>query len=276
MGFIFNEDCLLTMKNLPEESVDIVLTSPPYNTSGTNNNNDSKASSLKQARYDVYSDNKSSHEYQAFTQQLFEGFEKILKPNGCVLYNISYGANGVDSLLKNMVNVIENTDFTIADVIAWKKKNAVPNDASPNKLTRIWEFVFVFCKKEDFYTFTTNKKPVKEYKNVDMFDDKPEAENKKGNIYYENIFNMFEAANNDGTNPYNSATFSVEFVKKLLNIYAKEEIRDQITVYDPFGGTGTTALACEEMGIDWIMSELSANQCKWAENRLKTVQLSFL
>ena len=44
-------------------------------------------------------------------------------------------------------------------------------------------------------------------------------------------------------------------------------------IYDPFMGTGTTAVACKEMGMNYIGSEISENQVKWAENRLsKTYQ----
>lgn len=50
-----------------------------------------------------------------------------------------------------------------------------------------------------------------------------------------------------------------------MNIYCP---KDGI-VYDPFIGTGTTAVACKELGLSYIGSELSENQCKWAEDRLE-------
>ena len=40
-------------------------------------------------------------------------------------------------------------------------------------------------------------------------------------------------------------------------------------VYDPFMGSGTTALASKQMGLSYIGSELSPNQCEWAKNRIK-------
>jgi DNA modification methylase len=54
-------------------------------------------------------------------------------------------------------------------------------------------------------------------------------------------------------------------VKKLLEIYAPKNA----VVYDPFMGSGTTAVACKEMGLHWIGSEISKNQCEWADKRLK-------
>ena len=55
--------------------------------------------------------------------------------------------------------------------------------------------------------------------------------------------------------------------KQLLNIYCP---KDGI-VYDPFMGTGTTAVACKELSLSYIGSELSENQCKWANDRLLKV-----
>lgn len=42
-------------------------------------------------------------------------------------------------------------------------------------------------------------------------------------------------------------------------------------IYDPFMGTGTTAVACKEMGMNYIGSEISENQVRWAENRLSKI-----
>ena len=167
-----------------------------------------------------------------------------------VLYNLSYGNNNRDGMFKAINTIITQTPFTIADVITWKKSSAMPNNCSPNKLTRITEFVFVFCKKDQIDTFYCNK-PIVSYR-------------KTGQASYGNIFNFIEAKNNDGSCPYNKATYSSDLCKQLLNIYG---CKDGI-VYDPFMGTGTTAVACKELSINYIGSEISKNQCEWAENRL--------
>ena len=53
--------------------------------------------------------------------------------------------------------------------------------------------------------------------------------------------------------------------KQLLSIYAKEGM----TAYDPFMGTGTTAIACEELNINCVGSELSEAQVEYSKNRLE-------
>lgn len=154
-------------------------------------------------------------------------------------------------MYKAVNTIITKTPFMIADVICWKKKTALPNNCSPNKLTRIWENVFVFCRKDEVDTFYCNKPVV--------------GEHKTGQKSYGNIFNYVEAKNNDGSCPYNKATYSSDLCKQLLSLYCPEGG----IVYDPFMGSGTTAVACKELGLSYIGSELSKNQCGWAENRLK-------
>lgn len=202
-------------------------------------------------RYDTHVDNMTDSEYADFTVNLFEGFGKILKENGTVLYNISYGSENTSGMFLAISAIIERTDFTIADVIVWKKRTAFPISTSPNKLTRIWEFVFVFCRKTEIKTFKMNKQ-VKSYR-------------KTGQAAYECIYNFIEAPNNDEPCPYNKATYSSELCEKLLSLYAVGNAK----VYDPFMGSGTTAVACQRMNLDCIGSEISENQVKWTLARLQ-------
>lgn len=193
----------------------------------------------------------TNDEYCDFTERLFLEFDRVLNLNGVVLYNINYGAENTEGMFFAINSILTNTPFTVADVIVWKKSNALPNSCSPNRLTRIWEFVFVFCRKTELKTFRCNK-AIKSYR-------------KTGQAAYENVFNFIEAKNNDETCPYNKATYSTDLCKQLLSRYA---VGEKVIVYDPFMGSGTTAVACQELGFDCVGSEISENQCRWAKERL--------
>ena len=258
---IENENCLDTIQRIygggyDFNKVDVVLTSPPYNTARVNNKTkigsyDYKSGeSFPDDRYDSYNDNMTNEEYCQFTVNLFNEFNKILSKNGVILYNISYGSENTECMFMAVNDVIRNTPFTIADTIVWKKKVAVPNNVSPNKLTRICEFVFVFCREDELDTFNSNKKCI--------------STSTTGQAIYENVYNLIEADNNDGVCPYNRATYSSSLCMQLLNIYAKKGSM----VYDPFMGSGTTAVACKKMGYDCIGSELSEKQVQYALNRI--------
>lgn len=254
---IFNEDCFKTMERLPIGCVDVILTSPFYNTNkkaGKNRNLSNSAMAdgrYEYLRYDVHCDNMTNEEYTEYTVNLFNEFERILIINGCVLYNISYGSENTEGMFKAINGILTQTDFTIADVIIWKKTTAFPNSCSSNKLTRLTEFVFVFCRKSEIKTFHCNKKVT--------------SIRKTGQKAYENIYNFIEAKNNDGVCPYNKATYSSELCEKLLKLYAPKNS----LVYDPFMGSGTTAIACKRLGLGCLGSEISTNQVLFSRDRYK-------
>ena len=66
----------------------------------------------------------------------------------------------------------------------------------------------------------------------------------------------------------NQATYSSELCRQLLDIYALPNS----TVYDPFMGTGTTAVACNQMNLNYIGSEISLKQCEYAKERIEKNQ----
>lgn len=256
-----NEDCFDTMEHMREngEKVGIILTSPPYATSRSNVRT-KKALETYNSRYDICLDNMDEDQYVDWTIGLFNMFDEILEKNGVILYNISYGSENPNAMWRIPGAIIEDTNFMIADCIVWKKKCALPNNVSHNKLTRITEFIYVICRKSEFKTFNANKNITKVGKN--------------GQKYYENVFNFVEAPNNDGPCELNKATYSSDLCLFLLNIYAKEDS----VVYDPFMGTGTTAVACHMFNksdnMVCIGSELSEKQVHYSWDRVKKLKKS--
>lgn len=190
---------------------DIILTSPPYNTGRPYNSERSRNNN--EGRYDIHLDNMSSSEYRQWCVDLFQKFDDILQENGCVLWQVSYGndasvnTESIGLMWNSLSDIIDKTNFAIADRIVWKKSNALPNNVSPNKLTRITEDVYVFCRKKEFKTFKANKTV--------------SSISKRGQKIYNNIFNFIEAKNNDGSCKLNKATYSSELCEKLLSIYAR-------------------------------------------------------
>lgn len=252
--YFYNENCFDTLSKMQSKNykVNVILTSPPYNTARCVSGE--RAIKHHENRYDIHFDNMTDDEYKEWTKDLFENFDKVLAPNGVILYNISYGNENPEAMW-NAVEAIRSTNFMIADTIIWKKGSALPNNVSHNKLTRITEFVFVVCRKNEYKTFQGNKKVTKT--------------SARGQKYYENVFNFIEAPNNDGSCDLNKATYSSELVLKLLNIYAKPTD----IVYDPFFGTGTNSIGCMKYNdgdndIVCIGSELSTAQIEYAKNRI--------
>jgi site-specific DNA-methyltransferase (adenine-specific) len=133
-----NEDCLTTMEKLTANTINCVLTSPPYNMTKRKG-----GYADKQPRYDSYTDWKSEEEYNEWTSNIFNHLDKIIVENGVVLYNFSYSIENPWLPYTMIASIIQNTPFTVVDTIVWKKSNSIPHPASYNRLNRIIEFVYV-------------------------------------------------------------------------------------------------------------------------------------
>lgn len=244
---IYNEDCFSTISRMRENGlkVDCVLTSPPYNMTKR------KGGYADTGRYDVYNDWKPENEYIQWTVDLFNQLDFVLNENRVILYNFSYSIENPSMPYKLVSHIVKYTDFDIVDTIIWKKKSGLPFPANGKRLCRNWEFVFVFGRKSELNSYENNRR----IKSISE---------KTGQKYYEAVYNFVDAANNDGKCELNQATFSSELCLKLFDIYCKKGW----LVYDPFIGSGTTAVACKKYGCDYVGSELSEAQCQYSERRV--------
>jgi site-specific DNA-methyltransferase (adenine-specific) len=229
---IFNENNLDTMLKFDNGYIDGIITSPPYN--------------ICTKRSDVYYnngysdiDNLSEEEYLSIRLNEFKEFSRIIKDKGVICYNISYHNNNPILPILLISKIHQETDLTIADIIVWKKSNAIPFQTSPTKLSRICELVYIIVKKGHLHDFTTNKKISKINKDTKQ-------------KFYKNYTNLIEAKNNDNIKSKLKSSFSENFVINLIDIYFPEKS----IIYDPFAGVGTTARACKKMNRYYIGSEI--------------------
>ena len=136
---IFNEDNLSTMSRMSDKSISGIICSPPYN--------------ICSKRKDVYynngysdSDNLSEEEYLEVRTNEFKEFSRIIDDRGVICYNISYHNENPILPTLLMTKIHQETDLTVADIITWKKSNAIPFQTSPTKLSRLCELVYVIVK----------------------------------------------------------------------------------------------------------------------------------
>ena len=240
---IYNGDCVKVTALLPEHSIDCVVTSPPFGGKVHVNEH-------RQRTYDVYNDEIDVPKYNAMCFNLFTELNRVMKKNGVVCWEVSYNKGCSEQFVLALNEIITKTPFTIADVMIWKKASALPIPDSPNRLSRICEMVYILVRREDYETYYCNK-PVTSVTEV-------------GRNKYGNVTNLIVSKNNDGMTELNGATFSTDFARQLLDLYCPKGG----TVYDPFMGTGTTASAARDKGLDCYGAELSAAQCEYAKKRL--------
>lgn len=246
---LYNEDCRNTLDRLQNDSINCIITSPPYNMTKRKGGYGDK-----EKRYDSYNDWMDEDEYISFLLSVFDKFSHKVAKNGVILLNLSYSIENPSLPYKLITSLIQNTPFNLIDTIIWKKQCGVPFPANGHRLSRIVEFIFVFTYKGMENSYINNRKVTK-------------VSEKTKQKYYKVDYNFVEARNNDGSCDLNKATYSSELVEKLLDIYVK----DGQTVYDPFNGTGTTGVACIKRGIHYIGSEISLNQVDYSIKRLKSL-----
>lgn len=112
---IYNEDNLTTMAKMPDKFISGIITSPPYN--------------FTTKRKDCYykngyqdKDNLTEDEYLNLRLNEFKEFQRVLKDDGVICYNISY--HNENPILPTLLisELHKQTNLTLADVISWKKK----------------------------------------------------------------------------------------------------------------------------------------------------------
>jgi len=236
------------MKKIDDKSVQLVFTSPPYLASIRDDNH--KYPGAK----DIIKDNQSVEEYVAWSVEMFKEYNRILKDDGVVAYNMSYTT--FNPMLPYMVieAIRKETGFEIADTAVWKKKNCVPLSGHPNRLTRICEFVYIFVKKERLKDFSA----CKEVKSI----------SRTGQKYFKTYYNFIETKNNDGKIEGHAATFSSDFASYFIDIYSC--VGD--LVLDNFMGTGTTGVAALIGGRNYIGIDLIDDYINVARERIKQVE----
>lgn len=236
------------MKRMSDSSIDGIITSPPYNIS----------KKRKDCYYNTgYSelDNLTSEEYLKVRVNEFKEFSRILKNKGVICYNISYMHENPILPTLLIAKVHEETDLTIADIVYWKKSNSMPFQTSSNKLSRIVEPVYIFVHKDSLSDFKANK-------------DISKINERTGQTFYKNYYNYIEAKNNDGYKSTLKSVYSTELVKKLIHIYYPKGS----VIYDPFMGSGTTALGCIEEGVSYLGSEMKEEHYKVSIDRINILK----
>lgn len=129
-------DCLDAMKQIDDNSVDCVITSPPYN--------------LNDKRYYAnYQDCLTSEQYVEWLNKISKELFRIVKPNANILFNISYNSNSKFEYIKIVNNFIDN-GFKLCETMVWIKKGMPLTEI--NNLTRDFEFIFLFCKDKKYFT----------------------------------------------------------------------------------------------------------------------------
>ena len=128
---VYCGDCLKLMKKFPDNSVDIVITSPPYNI----------GKSVRGNLYEGYSDDLTQEEYKEFISNTLKDLIRITK------YYVFFNFQILKTNKLAYLEILNEFKKNIKEIIIWNKKQVAPA-SQPTCLSSKFEFIIVLCKEE--------------------------------------------------------------------------------------------------------------------------------
>ena len=250
-------DCLDIIPKIQLESIDLVVTSPPYNVSLGENK-------YKKKGYDIHDDDKNHTLYIAWLKEIFESIHPILKKGGRIAINVGDGKNGGIPTHSDIIQFMtKELGYLLMTTIIWNKGNTSNRAAwgsfmSPSapSFPTPFEYLLVFAKE--------SKK----------LSDKGETDIKKEEFidwsmalweFPKNIFRETSSIINSGKHP---APFPVDFPLRVIKMLSWKDA----TILDIFNGAGTTGVASEMLRRKYIGIEISKEYCDITIKRINDIR----
>lgn len=251
-------DCLEGMKNLSKESVDAVVTSPPYNLD---------------IKYSKYKDKKPRDQYLGWIADVFLECKRVLKDDGHLFINVGY--SNLDATIGlEVMSAIKNAYF-LQNNIVWVKSIHVNGKTSGHfkpinsrrYLCPTWEHLFHFTKDGnvaidrlsigvEYEYYKENLRHSKSLKGV-----LKQNKRDKGNCW----FIPYETRQTKEERGNHPATYPVKLVEDCLKMTGY----NNGVVLDPFMGTGTTAVAAKNLGWNYIGYDIDPEYVKFSQERVE-------
>ena len=229
-------DCLERMKEIPDGSVDMILTDPPYGTT--------------QCKWDTVIP----------FDLMWEQLKRIIKPNGAI---VLFGAEPFSSLLR--CSNIKNFKYDWV----WEKSKATGFLNSKKQPLRAHEIISVFYSKPPTYNpqmvegLPYNKGVRKEQTDEDVYSSFEQVEVKSEGFRYPRSVQYFKTAENEGG--FHKTQKPVALLEYLIKTYTQENE----TVLDFTFGSGSTGVACVNTNRNFIGVELDEKYFNIAEKRIQ-------
>ena len=240
---IYNIDCIKGMHLLPDKSIDVIVTSPPY---------------WKGFEYEAYFN--SYWQYLNWCEEWLRECKRVLKPNGTFYLNVINDSEITIRAFELMEIATRKIMFKLHDTIIWYRYNQQPANTT-RQLTNQCEYIFMLRHTSA---------------NIDLH--KADAYAKNPHIFEtKNVGNVWKIPFNSGKkcvtgfgrketkSKFGHSGFPLELPETCILLSSNEGD----TVLDMFMGSGTTAVACANTGRKYIGFDISEEYCEIANERVK-------
>ena len=234
-GKVHAGDCVELMAKMPVGSIDVIVTSPPYNIKNSTGNGLKNGSGGKWPQaaliegYAAHDDAMPHVEYVEWQRRCLTAMMRVLREDGAIFYNHKWRIQG--GLLQDRADIIEG--FPVRQIIIWQRNGGI--NFNPGYFLPTYEVIYLIAKPD--------------------FKLAPKA-NAEGDVW---------RIPQESNNPH-PAPFPVELAQRCI-VSTTGRI-----ILDPFMGSGTTAIAAEAARRDWIGIDISEDYCKVARERIQAVR----
>jgi len=257
------DDCLKGMASLPDKSIDLVLTSPPYNLG---------------VRYGKYSDRQDRQSYLRWCHEWGAQVRRILKSTGSFFLNI--GAAPSNPMLPHQIALELRDLFVLQNTIHWIKSITIEDRhgdlhshghfkpiSSPRYLNDCHEYIFHFTKSgSNEIDRLALGVPYQDKSNIARWSHTRGGDLRcRGNTW----FVPYETIQSRAKERPHPATFPVALAENCIKLQGVSRVE---TMLDPFLGIGNSALAAQRCGVPkFIGFEIDESYLAEARRRLQTV-----
>ena len=260
---IYLGDCKEQLKLLSDDSVDLIVTSPPY-------------ADQRKKTYGGISHEKYVDWFLPISKELF----RVLKPSGTFILNIKEKvvAGERSTYVMELIIEMRKQGWLWTEEFIWHKKNCYPGKW-PNRFRDAWERLIQFNKNRKFNMYQEEVMvPIGQWANIRLKNlsetDKIRDNSKVGSGFGKNISNWIDREKAYPTNVLHLATecnnknHSAAFPEELPEWFIKLFTKESDLVLDPFMGSGTTLIVANRMRRNSIGIDIVPEYCEMVRNKL--------
>ena len=255
------------LKQLDENSIDLIVTSPPY-------------ADRRKLTYGGVNPEKYVEWFLPIGNELF----RVLKPSGTFILNIKEKAEKGErhTYVLELILALRQQGWLWTEEFIWHKKNCFPGKW-PNRFRNAWEPFYQFNRQKKFNMYQENVMvPIGEWaenrlKKISEKDKNRTASKSKSGfgrnvanwenrekVYPTNVLHLPTECSNRN----HSAVFPISIPDWFIRLFTKPGD----VVLDPFIGSGTTALAAKQLKRNYIGIDIRKEYCELSINNLKKLR----
>lgn len=229
---IFCSKTLDFLKKIPDESIDLAVTSPPYNIKNSTGNGlkDGRGGKWSNAALlDGYTDHADTMPYDLYVEwqrECITEVMRVLKEDGAFFYNHKWRVQ--KGLIQNRQEIVDG--FPVRQVIIWQRAGGL--NFNPGYFLPTYEVIYLIAKPK--FKLAPKKNGV-------------------GDVWY---------FPQELKSPH-PAPFPLKLIERIIDSTTAE------IILDPFMGSGTTAIAAKQCGRNFVGVDISNEYCKMANDRIK-------